>query len=154
MADEGITITGLSETLAMLKGAPKAIVVAGFAKALKAGGDVIADELELRTPEREEGDRNEEQPHLKDSVVVEVLVDSNGNGGVVHIGFGRMGRIAIWVEYGHQLVGHRPAKKDLGYVNPHPFMRPAAAASADRAIEAFADSLAQTVNSQFGTKVA
>lgn len=152
--DVGITVEGLSETMEMLSAAPKHIVVAGFAKALKAGADVIAAELAARTPERDEGDRNEEVGHLMDNIVIQVQVDPNGQGGIASVGFGKLGHIAMWVEYGHRLLGHKPNKKEIGTVQPHPFMRPAAAASSDAAVAAFSSSLEATVNAEYGRKVA
>ena len=55
----------------------------------------------------------------------------------------------MWVEYGHAMVGHRPGKKDLGTIPPHPFMRPGFDASADAAVDAFAESLAATLRQEY-----
>lgn len=107
---------------------------------VKAGtdaGTVISNALAAFTPERDEGDRNEENPHLVDSIVIETEVDAEGRGVVVHVGFGNMGYVANFVEYGHRMVGHKPDKKQLGMVQPKPFMRPAAAVAAEAAIDAF-----------------
>jgi hypothetical protein len=40
--------------------------------------------------------------------------------------FRRASPQAIWIEFGHRMVGHRPGKKDTGkYVTANPFFRPA-----------------------------
>jgi HK97 gp10 family phage protein len=145
MADSTITVTGLQETLAMLDRAPKLIVARGFLQAAKAAAAVIEEELEIRTPERDEGERNEDIPHLRDAMVSNISLDAQLRGVSVSTGFGRAGNVALWVEFGHRLVGHKPGKKDIGTVPAHPFMRPAADAAGPRAIDAFADSLAKTL---------
>lgn len=141
MANEMVTVTGLEEVQALLQNAPKVVVATGYLRGLQAGAEVIQQELYIRTPECDEGERNDDDPHLNESMVVDIALDSNFRGGVAEVGFGKMGWKANLVEYGHQMVGHKPAKKVLGTVAAHPFMRPAAAAAADRAIEAFANEL-------------
>jgi hypothetical protein len=116
---------------------PHTIVVQAFLQALSAGGAVILAEVAARTPERDEGERNEDQIHLIEALTYETELDTNGQGGRVRIGFGREGRRAMWVEYGHRLMSHNPDEKEIGTVPAHPFMRPAADAAADAAIEAF-----------------
>lgn len=149
MANALITVTGLEDVQRMLAEAPKTVVAGGFVKAGTASGRVIEERLLAGTPERDEGERNEDEPHLIDSSVIEIKLDSQNRGVQVKVGFGRMGYKALLVEYGHVLLGHKPGKKPLGSVPAHPFMRPAADASAEPAIEAFAQSLAETVRDNF-----
>lgn len=151
MADEQtiVTVTGVADVQKFLAEAPKTIVMAGFAKALRAGINVIAAELYSATPERDEGMRDENEPHLKDRLDTEVIVDTQGRGGYAGVGFGKETHRANWVEYGHRMVGHRPDKKHLGFVPPHPFIRPTFDKTADKAIEAFAESIKGTIETEF-----
>lgn len=144
-----LTITGLEEVQKRLAAAPKTVVVKGYLKALDRAAGVIAAEVEARTPEGETG-------LLKESVYTSVELDADGRGGSAAIGFRstkseRTGApqdaIAVWVEYGHQLVSHgkRSSRKVIGQVPAHPFMRPAADVAGDRAIEVFAEVLSESL---------
>lgn len=121
----------------MLEHAPKNVVARGFLKALKAAARPIEQALDARVPVA--------QGHLKAARVTEITLDSRFRGGTVEIGYGKQGHVANFLEYGHRMVGHKPFKKHEGEVKPHPFMRPAAAAAAEAAITAFADTLADEV---------
>ena len=161
MASESImTVTGLAEVQAMLRDAPRHIVAAGFARAGRAAADVFVAELEVRTPVRTEALWNDETfsefkdqtgGDLKAALMSEVLLDSQFRGVHVAVGFGKQGHVANWVEYGHKMVTHKPAKKEVGFVSAHPFMRPAFEAAGDRAIDAFVESLSEAVREQYGS---
>lgn len=146
-----VTVTGLAEVQRMLAEAPRTVVARGYLKALQAGANVIANAVEERTPVKAEDtggllDRGE----LRESLMIEVELDSQFRGGVARIGFGKNGNVALWVEYGHRMVGHKyskSGKQQIGDIQSKPFMRPAAAASAEAAIAAFAQSLEETVSS-------
>lgn len=145
-----VTITGLSEVQAMLRDAPKNIVALGFIRAVSAGANVIADEVELHTPVKAQDtggllDKGE----LRESLMIDFSMDSQLRWAAAQVGFGKNGHVALWVEYGHQMVGHAPGKKARGQVAAQPFMRPAADASADAAIEAVTRSLSDTVRDHF-----
>lgn len=157
MAGEIVRITGIEEVCAFFDAAPKNIVKVAFGKALTAAAVPIVESLESRIPSRnnlfdEESFRSlegtAESGTLKDALVTDVALSQDGKGGVASIGFGKMGHVANWVEYGHHLVGHAPGKRQLGEVRPHPFMRPAADSSADAAIEAFAGSIEETMRAE------
>jgi hypothetical protein len=149
MADP-VTVSGLEEVQRMLATAPKTIVASGYTRALSAAGEVIAAELEIRTPVKAEDTGGIlDRGVLRESVTVEVLLDSQFRGGQVKVGFGKNGAVALWVEYGHRLVGHKPGGKVIGSVPPHPFMRPTAEAAGESAIEAFYQSLRGTVAAEF-----
>lgn len=144
---ELIEVDGIEETVEMLLKLPKHVVARGFLRALRAGAAPMERELQIRTPsttgaahftERREGD-------LRSAQVAEITLDSQFRGGTAEIGFGKQGHVANWVEYGHHMIGHKPDKKDLGEVEPHPFMSVAAMVSAELAIDAFAESIAATV---------
>jgi HK97 gp10 family phage protein len=134
-----IKISGIEEVCRNLDGLPKSIVKQAFARALTAACVPIVQELNTRTPE-DTGD-------LVDHLMTDIAIDSEGRGGMASIGFGKEGWKARLVEYGHRAVGHRPAKKDTGkMVQSHAFMRPAVAAAAEDAIEAFSESITKSVN--------
>jgi len=147
-----VNVVGIQDVQRMLREAPKNIVARGFIKALDAAGTVILEEVDMRTPIRlatDTGDIVVEGGDLKAAIMKEVQLDANYRGGFVNIGFGKeQGHIALWVEYGHRLVT-RGRHRQIGTVAPHPFMRPGLDAAYDRAIEAFARSLAATIMQDF-----
>jgi hypothetical protein len=149
MAGE-VTVTGLAEVQRLLDEAPGLIVGRAFQKASEAACLVIEETLYFMTPEREEGERSEDQVHLRDAIMREIEMDSRFRGVVADIGFGREGYRAMWVEYGHRMVGHKPGKKPLGIVPPHPFIRRAFEASADKAIAVFQDVLVTELAAIYG----
>ena len=143
-----ITVTGLVEVQRMLSELPKAIVAKGYLNALSAAGNVLKDEVDARTPIRLEVSGEDllvSGGDLKAALMMKVELDTGLRGGSVDIGFGKQGYKANWVEYGHRMVGHKPGKKALGQVPPHPFLRPAFDAKADEAIAVFAESLENTL---------
>ena len=137
-----IKVDGLEETFALLKDAPRNLVARGFRRGLQAAGNVIGAELAKRTPQRE--------GKLIRSIKTDITLDSQFRGGEVDINFGAQGYKAAWVEYGHRMVGHKPGKKLLGEVAPHPFMRPAANAAGGAAVDAFEAELEQTIREEYG----
>lgn len=147
MAD-GLSITGLAEVQQMLVDAPAHVVATGYVKALQAAASVLEQALYDAAPERDEGDRPEDVPHLKDCIASDVAVDSQLRGGQARVGFTKaVGGLPLWLEYGHRMIGHKPDHKELGYVEPHPFIRAVFDATADQAIEAFAGTLGSTLRS-------
>jgi hypothetical protein len=137
------------DALQLLEQAPKAVVARGFLKGLDAAGQVIVSEVWPRTPEDLKAVTN--KAHGGKGVLVGGLdawieLDAQFRGGTVDVGFGSLGQIALWLEYGHRMVAHKKqGNKLLGEVKAHPFMRPAYEACADRAIEAFAATLEATL---------
>jgi hypothetical protein len=157
--NELMTITGLEATQAMLRDAPRHIVASGFAKAGRAAATVFEVELEMRTPVRSEelfNDetfstfRNETGGDLKAALMSVVELDAEFRGVHVSVGFGKQGHVANWVEFGHRMMTHKPGSREVGFVPAHPFMRPAFEAGGDRAIDAFATTLAGTVRAEYG----
>ncbi|HXI42061.1 MAG TPA: hypothetical protein VNH83_18915, partial [Bryobacteraceae bacterium] len=149
MPEELITVTGIEEACAFLDSAPKIIVSQAFLRALEAAAKVIEAEIWPRVPQDVEAALN--QAHGGRGLLVANLdhwieIDSQSRGGFVQIGFGPLGHIALWVEYGHSMTGHLPAKNPLGKPVPaKPFMRQAFAASVDRALEAFVEQVMQVI---------
>ncbi len=137
-----LRITGLEQVQRALTGSP-AKVVRAFAVALDRAAGVIAAAVEERIPEGPEG-------LLKQSIRVQVEVDTAKRGGIASVGFtsepnerngAPQDAVALWVEVGHRMVTHKPDSKQVGNVPAHPFMRPAFDSAADRAIEVFAETL-------------
>ncbi len=169
MNDVSVSITGLSEAMAMLAGAPKTVVAAGFLKALSAAGNVIAAELEANAPVKAEDTGGLlDRGVLRESIVVAPELDPRFRGGEVNVGFtpgNDADKVAYWLEYGHRLVrrsrlsyidtrGRRRRGTPIGEVQPHPFIRRSAVMAEDPAIDAFVDSLRQTVTEQFPQTIA
>lgn len=148
MAEE---VIGIDDVRRMLQAAPRLIVARAFLRALSAGANVIADELEARTPVKAEDTGGVlDKGVLRESVMIAIEIDSDLRGGRAEVGFGKNGFVANWLEYGHRMMEHgkkipRANRKLIGsgFVPARPFMRPAAAASADRAIEAFSEALVE-----------
>lgn len=146
-----ITVTGLQETVEMLAKAPKTVVALGYTQALSAGGNVIADGLEVNTPVKAEDtggilDKGE----LRDSIVVAVNLDSQFRGGSVDVGFmtsNAADSVALWLDAGHRMVSH--TGKVLGSVAGNGFMRKTADQTLEAAVDAFAASLRETVAANF-----
>ena len=151
MADIGITVEGLQETILMLDQAPRTVVARGYVKALSAGGNVIADEVERNTPEKAEDTGGVlDKGELRDSLVVSVELDSQYRGGHALVGFtssNNADSVALWLDFGHRMVSH--SGKVLGSVAGNGFMRRSADASTEAAIDALAKSLRQTVTENF-----
>lgn len=140
-------VLGIEETVAMLHKAPKLIVARGFFEALRDAGAVFNDELSRREPlglgRITRGAISRDS--LRRNRTVEINIDTQLRGGEVRVGYGAEGHKALWVEYGHRMVGHKPDKRFLGIVQPHPWMRPAFASAADRAIDAFVVAIKRVV---------
>jgi HK97 gp10 family phage protein len=145
---EVAVVTGLDDVLQMLDELPREIVGRAWLKALLAGAKVIQEYLTSATPEYE-GPRDEDIPHLGDSIEIKVLLDSQLRGGQALVGFGsKVAHIAFWVEFGHYLVGHEPNKKILKLMPPNPFMRRAADAAYEATVQAFQDALVATLTGE------
>ena len=157
-----VTITGLEDTLRAMKALPKIIVARGYVKALSRGIGVIRYALNAETPVLKSdlftaAAKGQKHPgDLKRALTTEVTLDSQFRGGTAEAGYsGHQGKIALWVEYGHRIVipggryvdsrGKSRKGTVIGQVPAHAFMRRAYDASAAEAVDAVAESLAQTV---------
>lgn len=151
MAGDIITVTGLEETMQMLRDAPKTVVARGFVKALNAAGNVIAGRLAINAPVKKEDTGGLlDNGELRDSVMIAVELDTQFRGGSVSVGFthgNAADSVALWLEYGHRKVTH--AGKEIGEVAAIPFMRDTADQTEEQAADAFDDSIAQTVREEF-----
>jgi hypothetical protein len=79
----------------------------------------------------------EDHEHLRDNVGIAVTIPRDGYHGYAKVGFGKLDYRAKWIEFGHRLKGHKPKKKDLGFVGAQPMLRPGFDASKEQALEAF-----------------
>jgi hypothetical protein len=143
MPDEfSFNISGIEEACAMLDRVPKETAKVGIARALAAAAVPIVQAVEAVTPEIT-GD-------LKKALRTDIGLDTDSYGGYACINFGNQGHVANWVEYGHRMIGHKALGKlrDIHEpVVPHPFMRPAAAASGEAAVDAFTETLGRELAS-------
>ena len=138
MAEEfAITVKGVEDTCKGLDQLPRSMVKHAFAKALAATSVPVVRALQARTPKLT-GD-------LVEHITTEISIDAQGRGGRADTGFGKEGWKARLVEYGHRMVGHKPDKKEVGVVAPHPFMGPATVDAAEASVEAFDESLQDSI---------
>jgi hypothetical protein len=152
----GIVVTGLQETIEMLRTAPNIVVANGFLRAFHAAGNVVAAELEINTPIKAEDtggvlDRGE----LRESVGVSVEIDTNLRGGAAWVGFttaNSADAVALWLDMGHRIITKHG--KVLGQTIGTGFMRRTADMSSDRAIEAFRAEIEATIKANFPQEVA
>jgi hypothetical protein len=132
----------------MFEQAPRDLVEVGLPAALTAAAQVFEQSVIERAPAPHEGHSDESIPHVKDAVVFDVQVDPVLPVGVARIGFqGQAAHVALWLEYGHRMVGHAPGKQDLGFVEPHPFVRRAFDEGVEPAVDAFQQSISKTFQS-------
>jgi len=131
-----IEIEGIDEVCRLFEEAPRRAIPTALLRGLAAGGRVIEETMAGLAPDR--------TGELLADLATVVTLDSEMRGGVAAVGFSHGGSdlhgygmdyVARFVEYGHRLVGHKPLKKELGQVAPHPFMRPAAESSAEAAMD-------------------
>ncbi len=161
-----VTVSGLEETIAALHALPKIVVARGYVKALSRGIGVFRYALDALTPIRQSEEytaaqKGQRHPgDLKRGLTTEVTLDSQFRGGTAEAGYsGFQGNVANWLEYGHRIVkrggfytdsrGRKRKGHVTGFCEPHPFMRRAYDASADEAVAAVAESLAETVKENF-----
>jgi len=150
MANEFIEVEGIEEACQWLDDVSSILATRAYVNGLAAAAEVIEAELWPRVPVDLKAALNKAhggKGALVTRLVRVIEVDPHGRGGLLEIGFGPLGHIALWLEYGHRMVGHKPTLKVLGEVQPHPFMRPAFDACADRAVEAFVDAVKSTLKS-------
>jgi HK97 gp10 family phage protein len=139
MANEfAIHVKGIEAVCANLDKMPDRLVKGAYAKALSAAAVPIVEALVPRIPVHT-GD-------LAAHLVTEVAINAEGKGGYVQIGFGKRSYIARFLEYGHRKVGHKPKLTFKGqFVSARPFMRPATETAAEAAVQAFANSINESV---------
>jgi hypothetical protein len=135
MPDEfNIEVEGVEECVRLFEDAPREAIPPALLHALMAGSQVIEEYIAGRTPDK--------TGEMLEDLDTTTTLDSDFRGGVAAIGFSRaQGDIARFLEYGHREVGHKPLKKPEGYYSPHAFMRPAAEAAADPAVDTFDETL-------------
>jgi len=135
-----IYIRGIEETAAALEAMPDRIAKVATVKALNAAVKPIMEEMSPRIPVGATG-------KLRAALMYIINVAADGRNAVASIGFGKMGYLARWIEFGTHHLGHKPKKVDTGVLLPaRPFMRPAAETAAAAAIEAFAASVKESLD--------
>jgi HK97 gp10 family phage protein len=134
-------VIGLEDCKRDLLGIPRAIVEDLFPDALKAGGDVIEQELDARTPEDPAATSAKEYGTLRDDLATQIEIDTRGLTGSAKVGFNRKAYVARILEFGKRNVTRKG--KVVGSTPANPFMRAAAETAEDGAVEAFTDSLGE-----------
>ena len=166
MADEVFKISGVVETIEALNGLPATLVGLAGLRSLQAGAAPMRDALQDKTPysglsvsgwtarsgarlSNSAVDSHGGRGALRENIKTKIVLDSRLRGGTADVGFMTfdLAFVADVVDRGHRIVTHRPGLKDTGKrVPPHPFLLPAFEASWERALEAFANTFAATVN--------
>lgn len=132
------TVSGIEDVVALMQRLRTISLQKALGYALAAAGVPIVGEIHVRCPERLEVERDETIPHLADSLESLIEIDRQGRGGRLTIGFGKQGYIALWVEYGHRIVTHKPALRDTGKRSkPNPFLRESMDAAEAQAVDRF-----------------
>ena len=145
--DFEIKIDGISNVVANLSAFPDKIVAGAFQDALENASVVVMREVVRKTPvnlnvRHRGGIVKINLRPLVASIMNNVVVDARLRGGYAEIGFGKMGFIARWLEYGCIHTGHEPDKKQGVLITKHVgFMRQALAESFDGVLEALYKSL-------------
>ena len=154
----GITVRGIPELQRNLLAFPKLLMMECIAVALRRAADVFVAVVRARCPmgkgefDAESGEFADGFAHLVEAVEAKVIIDPRGHGRA-RIGFGKLGYRALFVEFGHRMVGHRNQGRvadlrSLGKDVPaHPFMRPAFEAGAEAALEAFTQAVEEYMSS-------
>lgn len=141
-----IKIEGVAEVCDWFASAPAALVDVAVTTGLHAAGSVIEQAIDesaaLHTREVRIGGDSAYQSMIT-GLDVRVTLDEGHRGGRAEVGFfGQpQASVANWVEFGHREVGHKPGEKPLGDVPEQPFMRPAADAVEEDAIDAFVEAV-------------
>lgn len=99
MPENVVYITGADEIAHEFANAPRQLLPTALLRAGTAGGKVLRDAIAALTPV--------DQGHLKADLDVVVTLDSEFRGIVVDVGFGDLGYIARFVEYGHKIMSHK-----------------------------------------------
>jgi hypothetical protein len=153
-----VAVDGIEEACQWLDEVSSIVATRAYVNGFDAAGEVLETALWPLVPVdlREEVLNN--RAHGGHGALVanlkrDIEVDARGRGGIMEIGFGNLGHIALWLEYGHQIVqGGRLTnwKKKrtgqvTGFVPGTGFMRKAFDQSKDRAIDAFVEAVKRTL---------
>ncbi len=145
-----IQITGLERVQERLKRAGPTLAQKAYAKALRAGGEVLRKEVQGRAPiKTEEFKGSNSLPPGALNADIQVRVKTTDQGGTASIGpTAKTAYVARFVELGHKQVSHgkKRGRKVIGHVPAHPFLRPALDAAGDAAIAAFQNALVENLS--------
>lgn len=146
MPSEVITVEGLAETCSYLDGVSEIVATRCVVNGLDAAGEVMEAALWPLVPVDLRAAMNAAHGGLgalSTRLTRTIEVDPRGRGGVMELGFGPLGHIALWVEYGHRIV---KGKWDTGKMTrAFGFMRRAFDASSEAAIEAYVNGVRATL---------
>lgn len=150
----------------MLDEVPKTIAVKGFFRGCEAAGQVFINEIWPRTPVDIKAAINASHgKRYKSKVTGEMIggrgvlvggldafieLDSQGRWAEVAVGYGTgLGHLALWLEFGWLLTGHKPGKKPIKQIPPMGFMRAGFDAGVEAAVDAFAEALKAVVVAEY-----
>ncbi len=130
-----VTVKGLDELLGKIARIGSALRGPGVEAGARAGAEVIAEEMRVRAPRRRGVLAGAIGTNLEESSSVRAVVEVGPEADAFYGGI---------VEVGHAIKRSRKGAT-LGYVPPHPFMRPALDSREGQASEAAASELRQRV---------
>jgi hypothetical protein len=152
----GLQVSGVDEVCVWLERLHDQYAKSALARALAAAAVPIVADIADRTPELAEGERDENVTHLVDSLRTQIEIDAEGRGGRAQISFGKRGYLALWLEFGWKLTGHKPEKKFIKNVPEHGdtyltgsqrhFMRDGLEAATEESINKFLNSFAGSLD--------
>ena len=104
--------------------------------------------------------------NLADDLSTTIEISGDGHSGDMYIGFKRQAAKAIWLEYGHKMISHKPDQRPLegtrtpgafvipgGTEIPGPFMRPSLDETAQEATDIFFDTFISLIEKEWGDSV-
>jgi HK97 gp10 family phage protein len=131
------------------------------ARALRAGGEVLAGAQRDFAPVRKDkhsGGNALRPGEVRDSI--QTMLDIDGEKGYAQITVGPgyadgvdTDYVANWLEHGHELTRGKKRKSKFvgkGFVEPYPFIGPAFQASAQEALDAILQTMADGINEELG----
>lgn len=127
-----VKITGVEELGERMREFPDKLLVKGVRNALRAGGELLRLALSAAAPRAEDVTHGHEPGFLADHIAAKATVSTKNDKGSVKVGPVAKAFWGMFPEFGTR---HQPAK---------PWMRPTFEANAQKALDAFVDSLKET----------
>jgi hypothetical protein len=153
-----VAVEGIEEACQWLDEVSSIIATRAYVNGFDAAGEVLEAALWPLVPVdlREEVLKNRAHGGhgpLVSNLKREIEVDARGRGGLMEIGFGNLGHLALWLNDGHQIVkGGRLTNwkkkgtgRVTGFVQGTKFMQRAFDQSQARAIDAFVEGMKRTL---------
>lgn len=164
----GVRVEGIPELLGKLGSLRTTSLQKALGYALSAAGVPIFGAISTRAELHDRSDSETSTGgadfggHLADDLASTIEIDTQGRGGRISIGFDKMAAKAIWLEYGHKMISHKPDKRELkgprtpdgvvipgGVDEPGPIMRLGLDEAADQAADKFFETFIAVIQSEW-----